>query len=527
MNRWNYERVVQACREVDSARIAEGDMRPLTRNDFRSNPLLPSAQTMELYVGGMDALQQVLGRVTTKLVCEWDDETWRQNAQWAQEISEREGRAHMTQPVVSRLASAGLMPNMGVIEKNWGSIGNYRAAMGIEKRSTRIEAASWTVAQSVENGQEYSRFLGRDYGLAIMPVQSDVVAGIAENKLQTLGQIKKLHGSLEQYQIDLGFVNEKLLEQWSEQQWRENYEWLREVYVRHELPFVSLKQILTIAGALHIGPSPDLATRHWGNLTSYGKAVGHESKNYKKLLPDEGIIRAAINETVAQGRPLTNDDLIDHESLSRNLVKRRFGGIGEVNYLLGSVTRTRGWDKRRLTWWGATHFMEHAHRLPEYQDLDHASASKTGPSSTKVLSVFASIPEYQSAVAHAKTWMDGQIEQLSIEHRLPRALFRLAMRRDYRIFEVGERLQRSHFDLFLRLHDSGVDVRAIAMLMQTGISFAHPSSQLDWTAKVLDGGKSLNSSTLKKLMPYIIGLAPPTPEMSWTDFVLDYRARSQ
>lgn len=148
MNQWNPESVTEACIALDAAKIAEGNMRPLNTRDFRAaskdNPEVPSWVTVNHYIGGMDDLQRVLGRVTTAIALEWTEQQWTDNAQWANDVLAAKGVDTMTSPHIAKLASAGLMPNTGVIDDVWGSIPEYRVATGIESSRCMLRLSPGT-----------------------------------------------------------------------------------------------------------------------------------------------------------------------------------------------------------------------------------------------------------------------------------------------------------------------------------------------------------------------------------------------
>lgn len=523
MTGWSFESVAEACRVVDAERLAAGIMRPLVQQDFRRDSRLPSYNTADRYLGGQDGIALVLGRVTTGIARDWTEEQWAQNAQFIQDVHEAEGKTLLTKPDITRYASAGLMPHGGVIEELWTSIPAYRVANGILARETRKNAANWTKEESTENGKKFSLWLGRELGLAIMPVQDDINFGIKHDKLQTMAQIKDIHGSLEEFQADLGFVNGMVIENWTAEQWIENFEWLRDVFEEYDLPFTNLHDILTIAGKLRLGPSVRKAYEEWDSLLNYARHVGFESIRFKSEVPYEAGLRDGINLLLEKKRPLTRGDLSG--DLTRDTVRHRYGGMNKLNQMLGLASDFRGWTNEELLWWSITWHKPATGQMPTPDSLTAWNDRKLGPSVSKIEDAFETLEDYDDRLVRADMWFESQISCLTSTLKMPPDLFRTAITRDSKLFKVGENLGATDFTVFTQLKERGVDMHSITLILKNGIPFENPDAHLDWFARLLDHKNMLNSSTLKRLMPYVIGLAPPNANKSWSDYIKDYRQR--
>jgi len=475
----------------------------------------------------MDDLQGELGRVTTKITLAWPDEVWTENAQWADEILADRGIENITEDEVRLLARAGLMPNMRAITTKWGSIIVYRKETGIEKKAFYFDVFEWDREKHLLQGKKYAEYLGREIGFPIMPTEESLIDG---SKLEITGtpqQTKNVFGTFDQYQEGLGFVTSEITRRWSDKQWHDNYWWLRAVWEENGREVVSLRDFLSLASTLHIGPSPDAAAKRWGTLTEYGLFVGHESDQYKRILPKEGLLRAAINHVQETGQPLSKDSLSRSKILSADMATRWFGGLHALNFRLGIISGALGWDKNKLLWWAVALYLPETGELPSRSGMDKWSTTDRGPSPFKTCRVFGNLTTYKTEADKARQWMEGQVWKFDQNGhtegtRLGADIVRLAIMRNPELFHPGRELQLEELLPLARLKEAGVHMRTIAALMNTGISFSHPKSQLNLLAGALAKEGMLTSSVLRSLEPYIIGLAPPEVSMSWNDFVLDY-----
>jgi hypothetical protein len=482
--------------------------------------------TINEYVGSIDDLQRELGRVTTALAREWDDETWRANAKWAHQIIEGDT---LSGHRINWLASAGLMPNTHIITERWGSVPEYRIKNGVETRKAIIEARNWTRDDFINNGKSFAEKLGRDIGIPLMPRQDDIYSA-DRNEFPSMSQIESEFGSLEEYQAALGFVTSKVARNWTDEEWRENFKWLVEIYAVRGEKVNSVRDMLEAAGRLHIGPSIDIAVERWGNLVGYSKHVGFESHQLKRALSQEGILRAAINLSASLKRPLTREDLMRHPHMGVTMIKRRFGALTELNFQLGWITNTRGWSTDKLLWWGFSSFLEEEDSMPSNGDLEIYSKSNRGPSPTKIYNSFNhSLAEFHAKLDSAQDWALNQIKILSspnsrISRGLNPAICYQALRRNSDIFHPTADLDPNEIKIFYDLSEAHVNQQLLINLMEGGISFSDPEPQINDLFKELDSKGCLNSANLKKLMPYIPGLAPLSVNSSWTQAIKDYRA---
>jgi len=526
MQRWSRESVIDVYRGVDQARLAEGNLWPISTRDIdelsAGSPDMPSRPTIEEYVGGISDLHHALGRVTTKYAKQWTPEQWQENAHWARDVLAEKGIVMVGQRAIDALSLAKLVPNAQLIREVWDDIGNYRLQNGIEPYPINQAAKKWEHTEFVDNGKNYAAYLGRDFGLPLMPLQDDINAGSAANMTPTLYQIEKRFDGLEGYQAALGFVNGYAARHWTDTQWRQNYEWLKDVFTEHSLPATSLNSMLGIAGRLHIGPTIDLAVERFGNLTGYGKFVGHESNQQKRAMSDEAVLRAAMELSAKKDGPIEPGDIANHPIIGINMIKRRFGGVHALNLRLGYVTGAIGWDKNKLLWWGVTRFMQQEGRIPSSRDISTWSSSRQGPSLVKICSEFGlSFNTYKSELKKAQAWIDNQVFTL-LGIGLPRQLSKLAMRNSPDVFQPDQPVDQERFKVFVDLKQAGVNLTTLMHLMNVGVSFGSPEAQLTGLAEALEAAGMLRPYILRRLEPFIIGLAPPSIEDSWETFITSF-----
>lgn len=531
---WTTELVLDACRALDQERIAAGNMVPLKTADIRDYEGLldiPSTETTREYVGGINNVNEELGRVTTRLALAWTMEEWEQNAQWARDVLDESGVRSYTLDQINPLSVAGLVPNSKAIEKVWGSIPNYRIKTTVDTQPKLSEADSWSKEESVVNGKEYAAYLGEELGFPIMPVEDDIYYSSKEGRTPNQRQIESIHGSFEQYKADLGFVTNEVVRGWSDQQWIDNFNWLKDVWVEHGREITSLTELFNVVGRLHIGPPIRLVVERWGTMINYGKHVGFENNNRKSQLSDEGVMRAAIQVFVAKGenRALTMDDLDEHPDVGINMLVKRFKGLAKVNLRIGYINGVRGWSRDKLLWWSITSFMaEHGH-APDSGDLARCSKASTGPSNVKIYQVFDhSMDVYRGEIKRAQEWLDWQMKNRSIKYRGPSDGFsptfiKAAIARNAELFHTNRDIEPKELDVFYKLQKANISVEKLVPFMQKGISFSEPMPQLRELADILSAGNMLSVFVLKRLEPYIMGLAPPEVDMSWADFVSQYR----
>ncbi len=533
MERWNRELVIAACSELDTARLAEGILYPLTSRDIYSydgDIEIPSVPTITTYLGSMDALHTALGRVTSDAARAWTDEQWEQNARWARDVLAAEGIENVTGPSITRLSRIGLMPNVKIIEEVWHDVPTYRRETGLETRGTYFDAKNWEKDQFVKNGQEYATYLGREIGFPIPPSQDDIYMGTSEGRTPSYKQIIGMHGSLDQYHGDLGFVTTPVTRGWTDEQWRDNYEWLEATFQENGIDTSSKLEFFKIAGRLHIGPTRDAIAERWGNISNFAKFLDRETDQNKRQLSDEGVLRAAIQIAAETGQAVSRQDLAEHPKLGTNMIKRRFG-LSKLNLRLGIVSKTVGWDNDMLLWWGATSFMPTMGRVPSTQDLSEWSKANMGPSPTKIHRSFdKKLTNYHDQLVSAEKWLVNQINGLARNSYagnggLDRGVLRMAFTRNPDLFHPGTDVERKELDVFYRMQEAGVNPQFLGLLMHTGIDFKEPDDQLHALATELAKHNLLTSSTLRKLEPYIIGLAPPDIDMSWSDFIAAYRSK--
>ncbi len=530
MTQWDRETAVEALRQLDSQRLEAGIMEPLTARIIHrhsGDEAVPSMHTIGNYIGSMDDLQSELGRVTTKIALSWSDETWTDNAHWADAVLEDTGITKLTEREVAMMAKAGLMPNMRAINMRWGSIIDYRRETGVEKNSFYFEVLDWNREKHLRQGLVFAEYLGREIGFPIMPTEKSLILGAQQRITGTPRQTKNVFGTIDRYQEELGFVTTAITRRWSDQQWLENYWWLKAIWHENVYEIVSLRKFLTQAAALHIGPSPDATAEKWGTLTEYGLFVGRESNQHKRILPKEGLLRAAIQHVNKFGEPLNKENLAESGILSPDMATRHFGGIHALNLRLGIISGALGWNNNKMLWWAVTAFMPETGELPTRGKLEQWSAANRGPSFTKAESVFGGLKAYKNEVVFAQQWMEGQVWKLdALRHNgdigLDADIVRLAIRRNPDLFHPGQDINVDELEPLVRLKQAGVHMRTIVTLMNTGISFSHPRSQLNLLAGVLAEKGMLTSRMLRNLEPYIIGLAPPAVDVSWNDFVRDY-----
>ncbi|MGH9856800.1 MAG: hypothetical protein ACRD4B_03050, partial [Acidobacteriota bacterium] len=478
---------------------------------------------------------RALGRVTTKIALGWTEQQWTDNAQWARDVLAARGIKRVSKRQIARLASAGLTPNLHAIREVWTGLPNYRKKTGIEieeeKRLTKEEVKNWDKSKFKENGLEYAEYLGRKIGFPRMPTKRDIRRGSKEDRTPNVWQIVNDCDSIPEYQELLGFVNHYVVKKWTDQQWKDNFDWLKDVWAQYDREITSLKELLDIAGRLHIGPSVRDAERRWRNLTNYAKHVGYESDLAKRSLSNEGVLRAAMQTVAKQKSPL-NETTAEEDPILSMRLSRRFGGVGGLNFRLGIITDTRGWDKNMLLWWGVTSFMPQASRLPQPEDLKEWRDTYRGPSTRRVYKEFdQSLEEFHSSIEAAQEWLANQVYRFVRPYRrevphLYEPLLRQAIKRNHKLFHPGRDIEPNELDSLYQLQTAGVDLRFITMVMQTGISFSDPEPRLMELAEVLSSRNLLNSAMLRRLETYIIGLAPPKVEMSWTDFIADYRKQN-
>lgn len=531
-NRWNRETVIEACVALDAERLEQGIVQPITQRELNAHslgdPEIPSPKTIAEYIGDMDDLQAVLGRVTTKIALGWTDEQWQENAQLNLGLLWEQGIPHMSAEQVKQLSKMGLQPNLQAISRKWGNLPAYRQATGTETRSVYYEAKNWDKAKHRENGREFAEYLGKDFGMPVVPRDKDLSLGAVENRTPTVKQILAVYPTLDDYREDIGFILYDTPRKWTDEQWQENYQWLRDVWRQNGREITNLRNLLMIAGRLHIGPSMDAVIERWGSMGAYGRAMGHETSHKRKLLPNEGLLRAAIQQVVDTQQPITQENVTDNPYLSDNIATHHFGGTIKLNLRLGIINNTTGWDNNMLLWWGATSFMPETGTLPTQKRLDDCSRQNRGPSSFKVVKAFGGSVAYREQLVEAERWMDHQINRFnplvnSPATRLDRELVRQAITRNPALFHPGEDIAPEELGLFYRLKEAGVDMRHLTAFMAMGIPFEKPETQLNVLAGMLNEKGVLNSSVLRGLETYIIGLATPEPEMSWNDFVLEYR----
>ena len=345
MKIWDRETVVAACVELDAERLSAGIMEPLNSRDvarYEGSLTVPSMPTISEYVGNMDNLQRELGRVTSGIAREWSDEEWRLNAEWALDVLEEESIFNLTQTSITRLSRAGLMPNVKIIEEVWGTVPEYRMATGIEKRKAYFAAKNWTKSQFVRNGRQYAKYLGRELGFPVMPHQDDIYQGSINGHTPSYKQIQRMHGSLEKYQVDIGFVNNYAARGWADQQWKDNFYWLKDALEQNGLFVTSLVDLTRIASRLHVGPSRDMVEERWGTLSNFASFVGAETSQTKRRLSNEGVMRKVMQIVSNLGGPITREVIEKDKDLGINMVKNRFNGINKLNLRLGYITGSNG-----------------------------------------------------------------------------------------------------------------------------------------------------------------------------------------
>lgn len=531
MERWNRESVIAACAELDAARLAEGNLLPLTSREIGSydgDLEIPSVPTVARCVGSMNALHTALGRVTSDAARAWTNDQWTQNAQWARDVLASEGIDNVTGPYITRLSRIGLMPNLKIIEEVWDDVPTYRKQTGIETRDAYFEAKGWQKQQFIDNGKQYAEYLGREISFPIPPNQKDIYRGTAEGLTPSFRQITTMHGSLDEYHGDLGFVTTPVTREWTDQQWRENFEWLEATFEENGVEVSSRLEFFKIAGRLRIGPTRDAITERWGSLSNFATFLDRETDQNKRILSNEGVLRAAIGIVADTGQPISKEDLDKHPKLGTSMIKGRFG-ITKLNLRLGIISRTTGWDNDMLLWWGATSFIPAMGRMPNAQDLSEWSGANMGPSETKIFSSFDhSLGNYHEQLQAAQKWVVNQINGLArnsfaANGGLDRGVLRLAFTRNPELFHPDKDVDKAELEVFYRMQEAGVNSQFLGMLMHTGIDFKVPEAQLDALATELAKANMLNGSTLRKLEPYIIGLAPPELHMSWSDFIAAHR----
>lgn len=183
-NRWNRETVIEACVALDAERLEQGIVQPITQRELNAHslgdPEIPSPKTIAEYIGDMDDLQAVLGRVTTKIALGWTDEQWQENAQLNLGLLWEQGIPHMSAEQVKQLSKMGLQPNLQAISRKWGNLPAYRQATGTETRSVYYEAKNWDRAKHRENGREFAEYLGKDFGMPVVPRDKDLSLGAVE-----------------------------------------------------------------------------------------------------------------------------------------------------------------------------------------------------------------------------------------------------------------------------------------------------------------------------------------------------------
>ena len=520
--------VIEICRELDAQKLATGNMKPLSGQDLLNAPDTNLTRYMVADHISWDELQQELGRVTTSLAMEWLYDEWWDNAQWIKDILAEKDIELLTAPLITSLGKAGLMPKRQVIEEVWGGIFHYRYAMDIEPYPIRVEANTWDKPQFETNGREYAGHLGRKFGFPLMPKQKDLRKSSRDGRTPTVDQIlDEYDDGIEEYQAGIGFVNLYAVRHWTDQQWKDNFDWLIDVWKEHDREVTSVEELLKVAGRLKIGPSPEMARERWDTVTNYARRMGRESAHAKRFLSDEGVVRAGIGIVGRKKGPIRPEDFDDNPNISMQMCLNRFGGLAALNFKLGFITAYWECDKNMLLWWGTTAFMPEAERLPKRQDLKDRQKQYQAPSIDVVLREFdRSIDTFRQELLEANTWIEQQISRLA-STRLSSGLIRQAMRRNHQLFRPGENIKPEELAIFSGLKAAGVNMQLIAQLMDTGISFGDPRPQLDGLATGLAEKNMLTSSNLRKLEPYMIGLAPHEVNMSWTDFIADYRRRAR
>ncbi len=526
MQRWSRDSVLEVYRDVDQQRLAEGNLLPLTSPEIRQlsagSPDIPGMTTIEQHVGSLSDLHHTLGRVTTKYVMGWSDDQWQEHAHWMRDVWEEKGVDIVGQHEVGVLSRVKLAPHYHLIRRKWGTIANYRVENGIEPRPTYQAAKEWEQPDFITNGREYADFLGRDFGFPLMPTTDDIRAGSAEDRTPIVNQILKNFDSVEAYQATLGFVNGYVLDRWNDEQWRQNYRWLVTVCTTNGIPVSSLNKILEIAGRLHVGPSPEVAQRRFGSVLKYGKFVGHETYQYKRVMSNEGAMRAAMDLAAKQGGPLDFDDLNSQQALTLDMARQRFGGLHNVNLRLGYITGSRGWDKNMMLWWGVTRLMSGFPRIPSYADIEAWSSKHRAPSEHKISIEFGSTRNFRLELDNALDWKERQIRILE-RRGLARQLSKLALQNNPAIFTPDRSIDNEAFQIFFDLQRAGVSMSLLTRMMNQGIPFEAPRGPLMALTENLYEANMLRTASLRRLEPYIRGLAPLEAEDSWSSFVSDYR----
>lgn len=537
---WNSNTVGEALVGLDTRRVQEGIMLPLTPTVIdqyaKVETDIPSRKVVREHIGGNDDVQRLLGRVTTAIAREWDNDQWVENGAWVGDVYRAKGVDHVTEGDMYDMAKARLMPHPKAITDHWGPMPLYRRATGLlvpetvppsERELERERQAS------IQKGKRLANKLGKSLGFPVMPTAPDLTAASAAGEGDSVYKILQLFDSIPRYQLAIGFVNSAIVEEWDDDQWKQNYDWLQDTFREAGVRPSNLQEMLLIAGKLHIGPSEFIAEKKWQTLTRYGRVVGAESKQWRRQMTPEGAMRAAIDLSITTGnRPIVDEDLRDDTDLSRGVVTSHFTNLVNLNIRLGRFPdRAEGMDRNMLLWWGATKFLPAEGRLPLPRDIDRWSLNKAGPSHQKIYAEFNhSIDTYRRQLKHATDWMNNQTYLLGYTEEgrlgLGRDLVGSAIRRNPALFHPERPVDPSELSVFYQLKERGVNMQTVTSLMVAGISFRDPEPQLTFLADQLDEAGALNSGTLRRLEPYIIGLAPPSVDMSWSDFIVQHRQRT-
>lgn len=423
------------------------------------------------------------------------------------------------------------VPSADIVEHYIGPIRGMRSNIGRRLIDLTLTPTQLEIAQQ---GRELITEISPPDGFPIVPRQKYIRPAAREGKIAHERAIKHEFGTLDKFYGVLGLVTYEVAMQWTDQEWKDNFDWLRELYKSAGKPQPPINEMIGEAGPLHIAPTDQAVVHRWQTFGNYGRNMRHESKHQKRLLSPEGFRRAVIDNALGNGGYIDKDSVAgDRRWLSRGNVKNRAGGIQAANISLDRITGTRGWDKNMYLWWGWTHFVPKMLRMPRFTDIEQWSAEKKGPSPFSVLEAFdRSIDNFVDELAEAEFWQTRQIRLLGNPNdedlpRLTRHVVVQALRRNPDLFHIERDIEPDELKIFYELFATKIEPKMIARLMRTGISFKQPRRELNELYTKLDAQNLLSSRVLRLLEPYILGLAPPRTYMSWSDCIKEFRTTMQ